>query len=252
MRTRFSQEQIDNKREAIREKMMNGFPSFSLKDDRIITRAIRGYDEHFLGGLLKKNSLKFEVEFSSKLTSAGAKIMLRGFARFEGNTVEDRIAIVKNSKRAFLIKVSSHHLASVEIGRPQKLNGITTDDRCTAVQLLVEHELCHFIETILTGSTGHGAAFQSLASSMFGHSGYHHEMGADEVTDENRSKEKFVTYCSKFGLSPEYHGQTYVAGANHIKIVSIDPKRKKYPVIGIDQNGRRWKLTAFQIKCQLG
>lgn len=117
------------------------------------------YDEMFLCGVL--NRLNIQVTLSSRLTSAAGKfVFVRGaFGRI---------------KRAE-IRMSSDFLLRLDHG-PFELNGLSVATPQEAFLLVFEHELCHAVETLLHGSTGHTSRFLSLANGLFGHTATRHKL----------------------------------------------------------------------------
>lgn len=117
------------------------------------------YDEAFLSGALKR--LNIRVTLSARLTSSAGKfVFVRGvFGR------------IKQAE----IRMSSDFLFRLNHG-PFELNGLCVATPQEAFLLVFEHELCHAVETLLYGSTGHSARFLSLANGLFGHSATRHKL----------------------------------------------------------------------------
>lgn len=117
------------------------------------------YDDVFLHGCLKR--LPIQVTLSSRLTSSAGKfVFLRGpFGR------------IKQAE----IRMSSDFLFQLDQG-PFELNGLTVATPQEAFLLVFEHELCHAVETLLFGKTGHSDRFMMLVKGLFGHTATRHKL----------------------------------------------------------------------------
>lgn len=117
------------------------------------------YEELFLEHCLEP--LRISVTLSSRLTSSAGKfVFVRGsFGR------------IKQAE----IRLSSDFLTRLDQG-PFELNGLSVATPQEAFLLVFEHELCHAIETLLYGQTGHSQRFLSLAHGLFGHTATRHKL----------------------------------------------------------------------------
>jgi len=120
---------------------------------------LHAYDTTFLCGSLKR--MQIQVTLSSRMTSSAGKfIFIRGaFGRI----------------RQAEIRMSSDYLLRLEYG-PFELNGISVATPQEAFLLVFEHELCHALEMMLYGNTGHSGRFLSLANGLFGHTKTRHKL----------------------------------------------------------------------------
>jgi len=158
------QEDIADKRAAILAKLLaidKGFchiPVQSISPESL-RYLFHAYNQSFLGGWLER--MPIQVTLSSRLTSSAGKfIFVRGaFGR------------IKQAE----IRMSSDYLLRLGHG-PFELNGLAVSTPQEAFLLVFEHELCHAIETMLYGKTGHSASFISLAKGLFGHTGTRHKL----------------------------------------------------------------------------
>ena len=137
------------------------FCSIPAEGIKTETRAsmLRLYNDLFLNGYL--NPMDIDVTLSSRLTSSAGKFLYtRGlFGRI---------------KRAE-IRMSSDYLLRLNEG-PFELNGLTVSTPQEAFLLVFEHELCHALETMLYGKTGHSSRFMALANGLFGHTATRHKL----------------------------------------------------------------------------
>ena len=117
------------------------------------------YNAVFLAGSLKR--MQIQVTLSSRLTSSAGKfVFIRGaFGR------------IKQAE----IRMSSDYLLRLTHG-PFELNGLTANTPQEAFLLVFEHELCHAVETMLYGNTGHSERFLALANGLFGHTKTRHKL----------------------------------------------------------------------------
>lgn len=135
-------------------------PVASVRQETL-TRMLRLYDELFLAGLLGRKLPVLCVTLSSRLTSSAGKfICVRGpFGR------------IKEAE----IRMSSDFLLRLNDG-PFDLNGLSVSTPQEAFLVVFEHELCHALETVLFGQTGHSQRFLSLAHGLFGHTATRHKL----------------------------------------------------------------------------
>ena len=117
------------------------------------------YDELFTNRCL--TSMGIKVTLSSRLTSSAGKfVYVRGmFGR------------IKQAE----IRMSSDFLLRLSEG-PFELNGLSVSTPQEAFLIVFEHELCHALETMLYGQTGHSARFMALAKGLFGHTATRHKL----------------------------------------------------------------------------
>lgn len=143
--------------------MDSGFCSIPVRSiaENTLQSMLEAYDISFLNGYLSKRKLRIDVSLSSRLTSSAGKfVCMRGaFGRI--NSME--------------IRLSSDYLLRLNQG-PFYLNGLSVSTPQEAFLVVFEHELCHALETVLYGKTGHSSRFLSLAHGLFGHTATRHSL----------------------------------------------------------------------------
>lgn len=159
-----NQEVIAQKRAYILGRLISSDEAFSRMPIQGISQQSLNlmrdlYDVLFLGGCLKK--LNVRITLSSRMTSsAGKYIFIRSaFGRI----------------RSPEIRMSSDYLLRLKQG-PFELNGLKVDHAQEVFLLVFEHELCHAVEALLYGQTGHSSRFLSLANGLFGHTATRHKL----------------------------------------------------------------------------
>ena len=158
------QEDIAYKRAAILAKLLTideGFGQIPVQSisQESLCYLFHTYNHSFLAGCLER--MPIQVTLSSRLTSSAGKFI---FAR-------GAFGRIKQAE----IRMSSDYLLRLDHG-PFELNGLVVATPQEAFLLVFEHELCHAIETMLYGKTGHTARFLSLANGLFGHTGTRHKL----------------------------------------------------------------------------
>ena len=70
------------------------------------------------------------------------------------------------------------------------------------------------------------------------------------VLAKGKSKDQMVfeKYCDFYGLKPGDFGKTFSLNAKTFKLLSINPKAKKYPIIGVDKQGAKYKFDLDAVK----
>jgi len=124
-------------------------------------RILELYDRVFLSGFLSSMLPGIQVTLSSRMTSSAGKfICMRGpFRRIK------HAEIRMSSDFLFRLENGSYELNGLSVGTPQE-----------AFLVVFEHELCHALETIIYGETGHSARFLELANGLFGHTASRHRL----------------------------------------------------------------------------
>lgn len=252
IRTHYTEEQISEKRAAIKKAVLNNTSEHLTRIDCNMVRSlIRQYDRLFFGDLFKENNINFEIKASNQMTSVGGKIGYRRQLRYLSSP-EERLEYLNKRNPSFALTLSGAVICSnfSKPGSTEKVNGLTATSRFEALSFIVEHELIHAIDSILHGHSGHGANFQRLAKSFFGHTDYHHEIGKtaiSEQTDEELERE-FAACAKRAGVSEEIFGVVLKWKGHEIKVIGINTKRSKYPFTGVDQYGKNWKLSRNQVQ----
>jgi len=160
------QQQVIRKRAMILASLLaadEGFcsiPAASIRK-QTLQNILSLYDAQFFDGFLSRKLQMLRITLSSRLiSSAGKFICTKGpFGRMK--TAE--------------IRMSSDYLTRLTEG-PFLLNGLSVQTPQEAFLIVFEHELCHAIETILYGHTGHSQRFLSLANGLFGHTQTRHSL----------------------------------------------------------------------------
>ena len=71
-------------------------------------------------------------------------------------------------------------------------------------------------------------------------------LGADGVAESGMEADfKRLAVC--FGLQPTDLQRSFTEGTTTWKIIGLKPRSRQYPVIGANQNGKRYKLPAAQV-----
>lgn len=161
-----STEDIQKKRASILYKLLAydaGFcsiPVISIRKETL-QLLLSQYDELFLQGYLGRKLSNLQVTISMRLTSSAGKfICIRGaFGR------------IKQAE----IRMSGDFLLRLNQG-PFQLNGLLAATPQEAFLMVFEHELCHALETLLYGKTGHSIRFLALAGGLFGHTATRHSL----------------------------------------------------------------------------
>jgi len=143
--------------------MDSGFCSIPARniEENTLQSMLEAYDISFLNGYLSKRKLGIDVTLSSRLTSSAGKfVCMRGaFGRI----------------KSMEIRLSSDYLFRLSHG-PFQLNGLSVSTPQEAFLVVFEHELCHALETMFYGKTGHSSRFLSLAHGLFGHTATRHSL----------------------------------------------------------------------------
>ena len=129
------------------------------------------YDGLFFEGWLRtavkaKTSHPLTFRLSSTMTRAGGKIIQH---RRGPSAADCRYEIAIASRMLFM--------TFGNIRRPVTIGGLTCDDRLSALQRILEHEIIHLAELLAWGQTScSGPRFRKLALSIFGHTGTTHTL----------------------------------------------------------------------------
>lgn len=185
----------------------SSIPVSSVKSETLVLM-FKLYDDLFFSGFLASKLPNLCVTLSSRMTSSAGKfICMRGpFRR------------IKQAE----IRMSSDFLFRLDSG-PFELNGLSVNSPQEAFLIVFEHELCHALETLLFGDTGHSSRFLSLANGLFGHTASRHRLPTrrQSASDsglmigshvsfsyQNKAVSGIVTYIGKMAtvMVPSIHG----------------------------------------------
>ena len=147
-----------------------------------LERMAEAYDQQFFGGLCLPLARSFGLSFrlSSRMTRAGGKTtrtVFRGTRSKPGRTHYEIALSTSLLFQSFRKK-----------GDTIRVCGYECDDRLTAMQRIVEHEMIHLSEMLAWLQSDCSAGrFQSIARNMFGHTEHRHEL----ITQQERAATEF-------------------------------------------------------------
>lgn len=158
--------EITARRELVRRDLLRGSPHLDCGHLRRLRPPdlellFDLYDRHFLAGYFRRH-FKGQILFSlsTRMTSSA------------GKTVYPRdLKTLSPQEERYELRISALLLSGYErLDREKSVNGINTGDSLQALQLILEHELCHLIELHCFGeSSCRGERFRTLAFNLFGH-----------------------------------------------------------------------------------
>ena len=209
--------------------MDEGFCCMPVKSlsPQTLRAALDGYDRLFLSGTLACAYGQMDVTLSSRLTSSAGKFI---YTRNPAKRLEKAE-----------IRMSSDFLFRLNEG-PFTLNGLTVATPQESFLVVLEHEICHALETALYGSTGHSRCFMALANGLFGHTQTRHSL----PTRRQEAAQNGLTVGMK--VSFPYDGKqltglvTYVGKTATVMVLSL---RGAYR----DRMGRRY--TKYRVPLEL-
>lgn len=176
---KYNKETIENKRKEISKEIIK--KSVNMKSNRINALSISDikilfelYDDIFFNNYFKENFKgHFKFSVSKRMTkSAGITLCPKNISRLKQEDVTIEFCIGVN---LFI----SYDL----LERDKVVCGIETENSLHALQLVLEHEICHAIEFIyFYKSSCKGKRFKTIANDLFGHtSSYHQLPGNKEI-----------------------------------------------------------------------
>ncbi|MGF1581859.1 MAG: hypothetical protein ACFCD0_21225 [Gemmataceae bacterium] len=193
------------------------FKSFHPED---LHRMYTLYDELFYEHQLEEGLADLPITFgiSKKMTKAGGKTT-RHWKRGKPH-VATRFEISFSAPLLFQ--------TFQDVQRDVSINGVLCHDRLEALQLVFEHELTHLSEFLIWDkSSCKGNRFQSVATRMFGHVEYTHQL----ITQAERALSKYQIRVGDI-VSFEYGGEQHVGLVNRIT--------KRVTVLVQSSNGERY------------
>ncbi|MBC7765124.1 MAG: hypothetical protein H7Y41_01470 [Hyphomonadaceae bacterium] len=135
------------------------------------------YDALFLSHWITQH-LKGKLSFSlsTKMTKAAGKIIY-----------PQKITLMKPEDVKLDIRIATDFFNEYEaVSREKLVNGLPTSDALEALQMVLEHELCHLLELLQFGSTSCAKpCFKQMANSLFGHQSSKHALPTNgEIASE--------------------------------------------------------------------
>jgi hypothetical protein len=143
-------------------------------------------DELFFDGLVGKTCERVAARpltfrLSTRMTSTGGMTTMQRSAETGGRQFEFEIAIATTP-----LFETFRHPGAASVG------GVTCDNRLQALQRIMEHEMVHLIELLLTNDSNCSAKpFKQIVRNFFGHTQSKHQLLTPSDTARNR-----------FGISP--------------------------------------------------
>lgn len=140
------------------------------------------YDRLFLGGLCLPLARSYGLSFrlSSRMTRAGGKTTRQVFRSLTGRPAITKYEIALSTSLLFQ--------SFRKPGEKNRVCGILCQDRLSAMQRVVEHELIHLCEMLVWVQSDCAAGrFQGIAQSLFGHTEHRHGL----VTQQERAAKDF-------------------------------------------------------------
>ena len=161
-----AQEEIRRRRALILAHLLamdEGFCAMPVKSLQTTTlrAALESYDRLFFNDYLSRSYGQIDVTLSSRLTSSAGKFI---YAKNPHKRLDHAE-----------IRMSSDFLYRLTDG-PFSLNGLSASTPQEAFLIVFEHELCHALEVVLFGATGHSKRFLSLANGLFSHTDTKHSL----------------------------------------------------------------------------
>ena len=179
--------QRDTWQSAIGNKILNASKAMETRNFQRIAkqdleRMAEAYDQQFFGGLCLPLARSFGLSFrlSSRMTRAGGKTTRTVFRGTRSKPSHTHYEIALSTSLLFQ--------SFRKKGDTIRVCGYECDDRLTAMQRIVEHEMIHLCEMLAWIQSDCSAGrFQSIARNMFGHTEHRHEL----ITQQERAATEF-------------------------------------------------------------
>lgn len=218
----YSKKEINERFEKVRQQVFIQSKqiktdNFQFVSDADVKLIFELYDTYFFDNYFKENKIinKMEFDFSSKMTSAGGKLMY--YKVTNSNPIQFRMRI-----SAYLIFNSFKEKIN---NKTISLAGFETKNRLEALMHVIEHEIIHLIEFVaFNDSSCKKDNFKNLAHSIFGHTEFTHQL----LTGK---KEALQEYNLRIGdwVSFSFDGKNYKGFIQKIT--------KRATVMALDKNG---------------
>ena len=179
--------QRDTWQSAIGNKILSASKAMETRNFQRIAkqdleRMAEAYDQQFFGGLCLPLARSFGLSFrlSSRMTRAGGKTTRTVFRGTRSKPSHTHYEIALSTSLLFQ--------SFRKKGDTIRVCGYECDDRLTAMQRIVEHEMIHLCEMLAWIQSDCSAGrFQSIARNMFGHTEHRHEL----ITQQERAATEF-------------------------------------------------------------
>lgn len=217
----YSKQEINERFEKVRQQVFiqskqiktDNFGGVSNNDVKLVFEL---YDTYFFDNYFKENKVieKMAFDFSSKMTSAGGKLMY--YKVTKQNPIQFRMRI-----SAYLIFNSFKD----DTAKTVNLAGFETKNRLEALMHVIEHEIIHLIEFIaFNDSSCKKDNFKHLANSIFGHTAFTHQLLTGKM-------EALKEYDLRIGdwVNFSFDGKNYTGFIQKIT--------KRATVMALDKNG---------------
>lgn len=219
----YSKQEINERFEKIRQQVFLQSKQIKIDNFQVVSNddvklVFELYDTYFFDNYFKENKVieKMAFDFSSKMTSAGGKLMY--YKVTKQNPIQFRMRI-----SAYLIFNSFKNNSTK--AKTVNLAGFETKNRLEALMHVIEHEIIHLIEFIaFNDSSCKKDNFKHLANSIFGHTAFTHQLLTGKL-------EALQEYNLKLGdwVSFSFDGKNYQGFIQKIT--------KRATVMALDKNG---------------
>lgn len=188
------------------------------------------YDESFLGGIALPLAESYGLSFrlSSRMTRAGGKTTRTTFPPVAGTPGRTHYEIALSTSLLF----QSFRVPGDTI----RVCGFECQDRLTAMQRVVEHELIHLCEMLVWIQSDCAAGrFQSIAKNLFAHTEHRHEL----ITQQERAAKEFNIRTGQ-RVAFRHEGKTLVGMVNRIT--------RRATILVEDSRGKRFSDGRHYVK----
>lgn len=236
LETKYTNQEIIDRRNRVRSEFLkrsqnihNGAIEHITPEDLCILFEL--YDSIFLDNALTNGfNGHFKFSLSKRMTkSAGLTFFPQNVRNSRSGDVVIEIRIGVN----FLFQYES-------LEREKSVSGIQTRDALEALQLVMEHELCHAIEFIyFHRSSCRGERFKTLAGNLFGHTSSYHRL----PTNRELASERLDIHVGD-GISFTFKGEERIGriyAINKRATVMVKDARGNY------RDGRGVRYTKYYV-----
>jgi len=147
--------------------------NFTALQSEDLARLFQLYDERFFTGWLSNTVVKtaatgLTFRLSTSMVRAGGKT-IRTSRRLQNGTMGRHYEIAVAS-RMLLMNFGNYY-------RPLTVCGLECDDRLSALQRIMEHEMLHLAELLFWGKSSCAVPrFKTMAKNIFGHTSSKHDL----------------------------------------------------------------------------
>ncbi len=104
------------------------------------------------------------------------------------------------------------------------------------------------INAVLTDALAEHGLSVNIGNISYSDNDFHCKLNVSCGSNEDAAKREFEKNAFSVGLKPDDYGRDFSFNGKMFKLIGIKPRSTKYPLVGIDGAGKRYKFPEHAVK----